>query len=217
MGDLIINAMKDGGFMMWVILGFSGIALAIMLDRVFFIMFRYNINGPAFMKKIQKLVEARNFDRAIQLCNAAPNAALSRVIKAGLAQAKGSEREMQDAVDEIALEILPKLQKRTQWLQVISNVATLLGLLGTIIGIIMAFAAVADVEPAMKQKVLTKGISIAMYTTAFGLIVAIPSLLAFSFLDGKTNNIIDQIDEFSVKLINLLVRVKKQDTAKGAK
>jgi biopolymer transport protein ExbB/TolQ len=215
MGNILINAMKEGGPVMWIILGFSILSAAIVIERFFFILIRYNINGPAFMKKIQKLVEARNFERAIQLCNAAPNAALSRVLKAGLSRAGRGERDIQDAVDEVALEILPKLQKRTNYLQVIANVATLLGLLGTILGIIMAFDAVANVEPAMKQKVLTQGISIALYTTAFGLVVAIPSLLFYSILDNKTAKIIDEIDEFSVKLINLLGVVSKQDAAKN--
>ena len=216
MGNILINAMKEGGPVMWVILGFSVVSMAIVIERFFFILFRYNINGPAFMKKIQKLVEARNIDRAIQLCNAAPHAALSRVLKAGLSRAGRSERDIQDAVDEVALEILPRLQKRTNYLQVIANVATLLGLLGTILGIIMAFDAVAKLEPAMKQKVLTKGISVALYTTAFGLVVAIPSLLFFSILDNKTVKIIDEIDEFSVKLINLLSGLsKKEDSAKS--
>jgi biopolymer transport protein ExbB len=217
MGNVLINAMREGGPVMWIILGFSVVSFAIVIERFFFIQLRYNINGPAFMKKIQKLVEARNFERAIQLCNAAPNAALSRVLKAGLSRAGKSERDIQDAVDEVALEILPKLQKRTNYLQVIANVATLLGLLGTILGIIMAFDAVANVEPAMKQKVLTKGISVALYTTAFGLVVAIPSLLFYAILDNKTVKIIDEVDEFSVKLINQLGVVSKEDRAKAEK
>jgi biopolymer transport protein ExbB/TolQ len=215
MGNILINFMSEGGFVMWIILGFSIVSFGIAIERFFFIFFRYNINGPAFMKKITKFAEARNFARAIQLCNAAPNAALSRVLKAGLSKAGKDEREIQDAVDEVALEILPKLQKRTNYLQTISNVATLMGLLGTILGIIMSFDAVASVEPAMKQKALTQGISVALYTTAFGLFVAIPSLLFYSILENYTAKIIDEIDEFSVKLINLLVGIRKEDAAKG--
>lgn len=215
MKEILYNAMNNGGPVMWVILVFSIFSLGIVIERFYFIMFRFNINGPAFMKKIQKLVEARNFERAIQLCNAAPNAALSRVLKAGLTRAGRPERDIQDAVDEVALEILPKLQKRTNYLQVIANVSTLLGLLGTIFGIIKAFNAVATVEPAMKQTVLTQGISMALYTTAFGLVVAIPSLLFFSILDNITAKIIDEIDEFSVKLINLLGFVHKEDALKN--
>jgi len=210
-----VLSLKSGGPVMIVIAVFSVISLAIIIERFYFILFRFNINGPAFMKKIQKLVEVRNFERAIQLCNAAPNAALSRVLKAGLSRAGKPEREIQDAVDEVALEILPKLQKRTNYLQVIANVATLLGLLGTIFGIIISFNAVANVDPSMKQKVLTSGIAVALSTTAFGLIVAIPSLLFYSILDNFTGKIIDEIDEFSVKLINLISAVTKTDSAKN--
>jgi len=193
-----------------VIAFFSAISLAIMIERFFFILIRYNINGPAFMAQIQKLINAGNVDRALQLCNAAPNAALSRVLKAGLSRANESERKIQDAVDEVALEILPKLQKRTNYLQMIANVATLLGLLGTVMGIIIAFKAVAEVDPSMKQTVLTKGIAVALYTTAFGLIVAIPCMVAHSMIAAKTIKIIDEIDEYSVKLINLLVAKKHE-------
>ena len=217
MGNVLIDSLslKSGGPVMIVIAVFSVISLAIIIERFYFILFRFNINGPAFMKKIQKLVEARNFERAIQLCNAAPNAALSRVLKAGLSRAGKPEREIQDAVDEVALEILPKLQKRTNYLQVIANVATLLGLLGTIFGIIISFNAVANVDPSMKQKVLTSGIAVALSTTAFGLIVAIPSLLFYSILDNFTAKIIDEIDEFSVKLINLMSVVGNKETSKS--
>lgn len=217
MGSIIITAMREGGGVMYIIAGFSILSLAIVIERFFFIIFRYNISGPAFMKKIQKLVEARNYDRAVQLCNAAPNAALAMVLKAGLSRAGRGQKEIQNAVDEAALELLPKLQKRTGYLQVIANVATLLGLLGTILGIIIAFKAVAEVEASQKQKVLTRGIAIALYTTAFGLVVAIPTMLAHAFIDAQTTKIIDEIDEYSVKLINLLGQVEDNVKVQAAK
>lgn len=208
--EIVYTAFREGGEVMYAIAFFSGIALAIIVERFFFILIRYNINGPAFMTQIQKLVNAGNVERAIQLCKAAPTAALSRVILAGLSRAGKPEREIQDSVDEVALEILPKLQKRTQYLMMIANVATLMGLLGTILGIIIAFKAVAEVDPSMKQTVLTKGIAVALYTTAFGLIVAIPSMIAHAMLSAKTTKIIDEIDEYSVKLINMLVTKQKE-------
>lgn len=168
------------------------------------------------MRKIQQLVDAGNFERAIQFCNAAPHAALARVLKAGLVRADQPGSQIQNGVDEVALEIIPKLAKRTNYLQVIANVATLLGLLGTIFGIIIAFKAVAEVDPSMKQVVLTKGIAIALYTTAFGLIVAIPSMLAHAVIEASTRKIIDEIDEYSVKLINLLVSKKEESSSDQA-
>lgn len=204
MSGTLASFFREGGSVMYVIAAVSVIALAIIVERFFFIFFRFNINGPAFMRKIQQLVEAGSVDRAVQLCNAAPAAALSRVLKAGLVRAGQGDREIQNGVDEAALEIIPQLTKRTNFLQVIANVATLLGLLGTIFGIIIAFKAVAEVDPSMKQVVLTKGIAVALYTTAFGLIVAIPSMLAHALIESSTTKIIDEIDEYSVKLINLL-------------
>lgn len=200
----------QGGSTMYVIAVFSVLSIAVMIERTFVILFRCNINGPAFMKKIQKLVEARNYDRAIQLCNAAPKAALAMVLKAGLQRAGREQREIQNAVDEVALELLPKLQRRTAYLQVFANVATLLGLLGTIFGIIGAFLTVSDpsIPVEQKQPTLMRNIGIALYTTAYGLIVAIPSLVAHAIIEARTVKIIDEVDEFSVKLINLLGSVK---------
>jgi biopolymer transport protein ExbB/TolQ len=209
MAGMLASFFREGGSVMYVIAGVSVFALAIALDRFYFIFIRFNINGAAFMRKLQQMVEAANIERAIQLCNAAPHAALAKVLKAGLAKSSGSDRDIQNAVDEAALELIPKLTRRTNYLQVIANVATLLGLLGTIFGIIIAFKAVAEVDPSMKQVVLTKGIAVALYTTAYGLIVAIPTMLAHSIIEASTTRIIDEIDEYSVKLINLLVARKK--------
>lgn len=206
---------REGGTVMYVIAGVSVVSFAIIVERFFHIFFRFNINGEAFMRKVQQLVDAGNVERAIQLCNAAPHAALPRVLKAGLVHADQPDRQIQNSVDEVALEVIPKLAKRTNYLQVIANVATLLGLLGTIFGIIIAFKAVAEVDPSMKQVVLTKGIAIALYTTAFGLIVAIPSMLAHAVIEASTRKIIDEIDEYSVKLINLLVGKKEKESGSG--
>jgi biopolymer transport protein ExbB/TolQ len=129
---------------------------------------------------------------------------LSHVLKAGLLKANKDKLEIQNSIDEATLEVLPKLQKRTQYLAMLANISTLLGLLGTIQGLIQSFSAVNLEEAASRTGVLAQGISIAMYTTAFGLIVAIPCLVAYSFLQSKTVKIVDEIDQYSVKLVNLL-------------
>jgi len=157
------------------------------------------------MAQIQKLVMANNIDRAIKLCNAAPSAALAKVMKAGLTRANKGEVEIQNAVEEATLEVLPNIQKRTNSLQAIANVATLMGLLGTIIGMIKAFHDLGTVSADKRQEALGKSISLAMNTTAFGLIVAIPCMLAHLFLSNVTKKIIDEIDQYSVKLENLLI------------
>ena len=195
----------DGGFFMHPIAMVSVFGIAIIIERFIFLFFKYNINANQFMAQIQKLVMANNIDRAIKLCNAAPSAALPKVIKAGLTRANKGEIEISNAIEEATLEVIPNITKRTPTLQSVANIATLLGLLGTIIGLIAAFEAVATAPPDMKTQMLTASISIAMNTTAFGLIVAIPTLVGYVFLNNVTKKIIDEIDQYSVKLQNLLV------------
>jgi biopolymer transport protein ExbB/TolQ len=141
----------------------------------------------------------------IKLCNAAPLAVLPKVIKAGLTRVNKGEVEIQNAVEEATLEVVPQIMKRVGSLQALGNIATLLGLLGTIIGLIEAFNALKSATPDTRQELLSQGIALAMNTTAFGLIVAIPCMVAHLFLSGMTKKIIDEIDQHSVKLENLLV------------
>ncbi len=195
---------NDGGWFMHPILIIAIFALATIIERIYYIMGRYNINGAEFMAQVQKLVLANNIDRAIKLCNRAPSAALAKVVKAGLTRANRGEIEVQNAVDEATLEVLPELQKRTNYLSVYANVATLLGLLGTIMGLIDAFDAIDAADAAQRSSALARGISVAMNTTAFGLIVAIPAMMVHATLQSSTIKIIDEIDQYSVKLINLL-------------
>ncbi len=201
----IAEAFRDGGEWMYLILAISVVALGVALERFFFLFFKYNMNAQAFMAQIQKLVMADNVDRAIKLCNAAPSRALPQVIKAGLTRANKGEVEIQNAIEEATLEILPKIQTRTPALQTIANVATLAGLLGTIMGLIEAFVALEQAAPEDRQEELSRGIAMAMNTTAFGLIVAIPTLIAHLILGGITKKILNEIDMYSVKLENLLV------------
>ncbi|AWV89791.1 MotA/TolQ/ExbB proton channel family protein [Bradymonas sediminis] len=202
----IANAFRaDGAIWMYLILATSIIAIGIAIERFIFLFFKYNINAQAFMAQIQKLVMADNIDRAIKLCNAAPTRALPRVIKAGLTRADKGEVEIQNAMEEISLEVVPMVQKRTPALAAVANIATLLGLLGTVIGLIDAFKALESADPSMQQQMLSAGIALAMSTTAFGLIVAIPTLTAHLILTGMTKKILDEIDLYSVKLENMLV------------
>lgn len=203
--DYIRTAFVDGFPWMHLILLVSVVALAVVIERFIFLFFRYNINAQAFMAQIQKLVMANNIDRAIKLCNAAPSAALARVIKAGLTRANKGDVEIQNALEEATLEVIPLVEKRNNTLQALANIATLLGLLGTIIGLIQAFATLESVSPDQRQAALGANISLAMNTTAFGLIVAIPCIAAHVFLTGTAKKIITEIDQYSVKLENLLI------------
>jgi biopolymer transport protein ExbB/TolQ len=201
----IAEAFSAGGGWMYVIAFTSVVGLGIIVERFIFLFFKYNINANAFMGQIQKLVMANNIDRAIKLCNAAPNAALPKVIKAGLTRANKGELEISNAIEEATLEVVPIVTKRTPTLGGVANVATLLGLLGTIVGLIQAFSALESAAPDARAAALAKGISVAMNTTAFGLIVAIPCMAAQMFLQAVTTKILNEIDQYSVKLENLLV------------
>ncbi len=203
--SVVAEFFTAGGPWMYPIAFMSIVSIAIIVERSIFLFFRFNINGNAFMAQIQKLVMANNIDRAIKLCNAAPAAALPKVIKAGLTRANKGEIEIQNAVEEATLEVIPNIQKRTNSLQAVANLATLMGLLGTIIGLIQAFSAVEAAAPDQRAAMLTASISIAMNTTAFGLMVAIPTMGAHIVLAGITKKIIDEIDQYSVKLENLLI------------
>ncbi len=201
---MVVRMFKDGGFFMYPILAFFVFAMAIAFERMFYVVFRANINATAFMAQIQKLIMANNIDRAIKLCNAEPHAALPRVVKAGLTRANRTDKEIENAIDEATLEVVPLLNKRTLYLSMLANVATLTGLLGTIFGLIQAFDAVANASAEMKQTLLAAGISVAMFTTAGGLCVAIPTLIAHSYILNKTNKILDDVDQYGLKTLNLL-------------
>jgi len=212
--------MQKGGVWMIPILVVAVFALAIAFERLFYILFRANINSTAFMAQIQKLIMANNIDRAIKLCNAEPHAALPRVIKAGLTRANRTDKEIENAIDESVLEVGPRVNKRTAYLAMLANVATLLGLLGTIWGLIDAFKAVAFAPPEMKQSLLAGGISTAMYTTAGGLMVAIPVLLIHAIVLNRSNKILDDVDHYGLKVVNLLAArrrgtLKEDDAAQG--
>ncbi len=201
----IAAAFRDGGIWMYIILAVSIISIGITIERFIYLFFKYSVNAEPFMAQIQKLVMANNIDRAIKLCNAAPNAALPRIVKAGLTRANKGETEIQNAVEEASLEVVPLLQKRTGSLSGFASLATLLGLLGTVMGLIDAFRVVAEAPADQKSALLTKYISVAMGTTAFGLMVAIPSIFIHMLLSGVTKKIVDEIDMYSVKLENLLI------------
>lgn len=197
---------QHGGFFMHPIALLMIIALAIAVERMYMLFVKLYVDGVGFMATIQKLVVSGKIGQAAKVCDYHRKAALARVVRAGLAVANQGEVALQNAIDEATLDVLPEINKRTSYLQMIANVATLLGLLGTIVGIITAFSGIANVDPIARQEMLGRGISEALNCTAFGLLLAIPSMIFHSILTARTLKMVDEIDRFSVKLINLLVR-----------
>lgn len=200
----------SGWIFMWILLVVAGFMIAIAIERSYYIYLRSNIDASKFMMQIRKWAAKRDYKRAIALCQKMKDKALPQVILAGLQRAcemdKPSLRAVQNAVDEGTLEVIPRLQARTNYLSMIGNVATLIGLMGTIYGLIIAFRSVSapGIDVAEKSRLLAHGISVAMNTTLSGLAIAIPSIMMYTLLHNKTTRIIDEIDEHSVKLINLI-------------
>lgn len=196
---------RDGGMFMYFILAVLVIGMAMVVERAYILIHKYNINARALWEKISKLILAGEMDRVKKLCGGS-DAPLLKILHAGVSSADAPDREIQNAIDEVSLEVIPLITKRIAYLATLANVATLLGLLGTIHGLVQSFSAVASAEASQKAALLAGGISVALYTTAFGLIVAIPLLITYTILQVKAHKITDEIDEFSVKLINLLDR-----------
>lgn len=204
--DKIAAAYQHGGAFMHPIAVVMIFAAIIGLERTYALFVKLYIDGSGFIVTLQKLIAGGKLQQALKICEYHKRTALARVARAGLAVAGQGEQAIQDAVDEATLDVLPEIQKRTSYLQMIANVATLLGLLGTILGIISAFAGLAEMDPATRQEFLGRGISEALNCTAFGLLVAIPAMILHSILTARTLKMVDDIDRFSVKLINLLGR-----------
>jgi len=197
---------KEGGPFMFVNVATSAVAIAIIVERIVVLAFKLNLNAAPFMEQVQKLVLSGNVDKAVKLCGAAPNAALSKVIRAGLTRANRGEQEVARALEEAVLEVTPMIGKRIAPLWSLANVATLVGLIGTITGLIGTFKSLGAASPEMKQVMLSKGISEAMNNTAFGLTIAVVCIVAHLMLSSKAKAMIEEIEYSALRLENLLSR-----------
>lgn len=201
---------REGGFAMWAILLFFFVGIVICIERVMFLFGTASVKPEAFMARIADLIRKGSIEGAIAETTRY-KAPLSRIIEAALRNYRGTERDIQNAVDEMALAELPRVNSRISYLAMLANVSTMVGLLGTIFGLIAAFAAVAAADPEQKSIMLANGISMAMNTTAFGLVSAIPLLIIHSVLTSRADKLVDQIDRYSVMVMNMLAASRKGD------
>ncbi|QBM17165.1 hypothetical protein MARI_12710 [Marinobacter sp. JH2] len=203
--DTLIRFFQDGGPFMYPIAVVLAIGLAITLERFVYLGSVRRRNRMAFERGILPALQKRDYSRAMKAASSS-DSAIASVLGAGLARLLNNSRreDIEYAMEEGLMEVLPRLEKRTQYLATLANVATLLGLLGTIIGLIAAFTAVAAADPAQKASLLSESISVAMNTTAFGLISAIPLLLFHALLQTRTNEIVDSFEMAGVKLLNIV-------------
>ncbi|MDX1452691.1 MAG: MotA/TolQ/ExbB proton channel family protein [Oleiphilaceae bacterium] len=205
MSETIVRFFQEGGAFMYPIALVLILGLAIAIERYVYLSSAKRSNRAAFDRGLLPILRKKDYPRALKFANDT-DTAIAAIIGAGLSRLlnKASRDDIEYAMEEGLMETLPRLEKRTQYLATLANVSTLLGLLGTIIGLIAAFTAVANADPAEKASLLSQSISVAMNTTAFGLMSAIPLLLFHAVLQTKTNEIVDSFEMAGVKLLNMI-------------
>jgi biopolymer transport protein ExbB len=200
----VVGFIQNGGMFMYPILLVFAVGMAIAVERWIHLHLIRNQNRKMWNTLHPVLVKG-DFDKARAIVNK-DKSTIAQMLGMGLAR-QGAVRRRGDieiAMEESMMEIIPQLEKRTPYVALLSNIATLLGLLGTIMGLIQAFTAVANANPAEKADLLSASISVAMNTTAFGLMAAIPLLLLHAKLTSTTGQIVDSLEMASVKALNII-------------
>jgi biopolymer transport protein ExbB len=200
----IVSFFTKGGAFMFPILVVAAVAAAISVER-YITLTRMRVANRKAWDRVEPLLMKGDFDKAREITNK-DDSAVSRLLGMGLALHGAVRRrdDVEKAMEESMMEVIPQLQKRTHYLATFANLATLLGLLGTVSGLIHAFSAVATVNPAEKASLLSASISEAMNCTAFGLMTAVPILLVHALLQTKTTELMDALETAGVKFMNAL-------------
>ena len=204
----IVEFFQDGGLFMYPIVIVLAIGAAIAVERWLYLT-NVASSNKSLWAKVTPYIRSGKFKEAVSLTEKSSSDVAS-LLEYGLKRSTttNSRDDIEKAMEESLMEIMPRLEKRTHYLATFANIATLLGLLGTIIGLIRAFTAVSGANPAEKADLLSASISVAMNTTAFGLMVAIPLLLVHTLLQTKTTELIDSLEMASVKFLNTIFEGK---------
>ena len=202
----IVKLFQAGGTFMYPILLVLSLGLVIAIERFVYLLRTEKATNSVWTELVPML-QALDFQRAVKLTTDIKTP-IANVLNYGFSRHNDnkSREVIEAALEEGIMDEMPQLTKRTHYLATLANIATLLGLLGTIIGLIQAFTAVAQADPAEKADLLSASIAVAMNTTAFGLIAAIPLLLIHSFLITKTAHLVDNVEKSALKALNLMVR-----------
>jgi biopolymer transport protein ExbB/TolQ len=204
----ISTAFHKGGWGMWPILFTSVMIIAIIVERAVYL-FRASVDKDKLLALLKSQVMSGNVQGAIKVCSGNPTP-MTRIVQAGLMKFNKSDEEVQAAMDEAALRELPKINARTPFLAMLSNFAVMAGLLGTISGMIKSFGSVGGNEGGNQATILAEGISEALNCTAFGILTSLIGLLGFSLLQGKTTSVVDDINEVTVQVVNLVTTHRSQ-------
>ena len=199
-----IKFFQDGGIFMYPILAVLALGVAIATERYIYLVAIKSKNRQMW-DKVLPLLKSRDYKAALEIMSKS-DAIICNILSYGLSRVSVAHKhdDVETAMEEGFLETVPRLEKRTHYLSTFANVATLLGLLGTVVGLIDAFTAVTNANPTEKAALLSASIAVGMNTTAFGLLVAIPLLLIYSFLQAKTVEIVDSLEMASVKVLNII-------------
>jgi biopolymer transport protein ExbB/TolQ len=206
----LVKFFQDSGVFIYPSILVLALGLSIAIERFIYIS-RARSTNRKMWDDILPMLQAGKFQQVFSI-TAKSDTAIGMIVNNGLGRVKSARRreDIDSAMEEGMMEIVPRLEKRTHYLATLANVVTLLGLLGTIIGLIKAFTAVAQVNPAEKAELLSASISIAMNNTAFGLMVAIPFLLIHAFLQARTAEIVDSLEAAKISFLNLVERIKAE-------
>jgi biopolymer transport protein ExbB/TolQ len=206
----VVKFFQDSGFFIYPSILIMAVGLAIALERFFYLSHARRSNRKMW-DELLPLLQGGEFQEAYSATSKSKTA-IGKIVNSGLRRVKSARRreDLDAAMEEGMMEIVPRLEKRTHYIATFANVITLVGLLGTIIGLIKAFTAVAQVNPAEKAELLSASISIAMNNTAFALMVAIPFLLIHAFLQARTSEIVDSLEVAKISFLNLVERVKSE-------
>jgi biopolymer transport protein ExbB/TolQ len=198
----VVNFFKDGGIFLYPLALIFVVGVAIAIERYVYLT-RETIRNRALWDDLVPALSTGNFKQVVSLTQNS-NASIATILNYGVARVASARRrdDIEKAMDESLLEVIPRIEKRTHYLSSLANIGLLIGLLGTITGLIGAFSAVATANPAEKANLLAAAISVAMNNTASGLGVAITLLLAHMFLESKTTSLIDSLEIASVKFLN---------------
>jgi biopolymer transport protein ExbB len=217
----LIQAFNHGGFVMWVIFAGQMVSFAIIAERVYALYLSRTLNTRKLAKDFEEDIKKGKLEKVLSKAEAMATQgnALGKAILAGAQAAfhRGGSEEIQSKMDEVLLNEASSLEKRTGFLAAIGNIGTLAGLLGTIIGLIDSFQAVANSNPAEKATLLSQGISMAMHATAYGLIMAIPALVMFAVLQNRANSLSDELNQTSLMIYNWLTYSYEAPTKKTSR
>lgn len=200
---IIDGFVSPGNWAMWAILLVGFGTAGLVGERIWFLFFKCGSSSGSFMAGISRYLKSGDYEKAIKYASSV-NTPLAKGVTSILQNRGKGSKAVQKSVDEVFLTETPKIARNITFIPTLANIATLLGLLGTIYGLMIAFDAIANVPAAQRGQALATGISVAMSTTLWGLIIAIPSLLVHGILAGKSDRIIEEMDEKTAKLINIV-------------